>query len=161
MREGLALLEQTLGAVESVGERFFRSLIVVRLGEAHLLADRRADARPFAAQALAWPLSAANAATRPGPSASSVMIAAHSDPPDDRAEGHYRRPRQDLPADGPARRGPRPPHHRDDHIPRDGHDVLAGAGGGGDEGVSLVGVDRREPCLGTNSCARAARKALR
>ena len=110
MREGLALLEQTLGAIESVGEGFHRG------GRSSSCVWARRTCSPIDARTpghsprkrLAWPASAANAA-----------------------------------------------------IPRDGHDVLAGAGGGGDEGVSLVGVDRREPCLGTNSCARAARKALR
>ena len=31
---------------------------------------------------------------------------------------------------GPAREGADAPHHRDDAVPRDGHAVLAGAGGG-------------------------------
>ena len=43
------------------------------------------------------------------------------------------RPRQALPAHGQARAGAGAPHHRDDDVPRDGHAVLAGAGGGGDE----------------------------
>src|SRR4029453_9575751 len=38
------------------------------------------------------------------------------------------RPRQALPAHGQARAGAGAPHHRDDDVPRDGHDVLAGAG---------------------------------
>ena len=46
-------------------------------------------------------------------------------------------PRQALPAHGPARAGARAPHHRDDDVPRDGHAVLAGAGGSGDEGVGV------------------------
>ena len=45
------------------------------------------------------------------------------------------RPRQALPAHGQARAGAGAPHHRDDDVPRDGHDVLAGEGGGGDEGL--------------------------
>src|SRR5262249_30325260 len=40
-------------------------------------------------------------------------------------------PRQAL-SYGQARASPRAPHHRDDDVPRDGHDVLAGGGGSGD-----------------------------
>src|SRR5262249_23741272 len=40
------------------------------------------------------------------------------------------RPRQALPAHGPARAGAGTPHHRDDDVPRDGDDVLAGEGAG-------------------------------
>jgi hypothetical protein len=36
-----------------------------------------------------------------------------------------------------ARRGPREPHDRDDDVPGDGHALLAGAGGDGDEGVGM------------------------
>src|SRR5262249_4655005 len=54
------------------------------------------------------------------------------------------------------RTGAGAPHHRDDLVPRDGHDVLAGAGGDADEGAdvkpgkrplahrSLNGPDRRK-----------------
>src|SRR5437899_2363394 len=47
------------------------------------------------------------------------------------------RPRQALPAHGQAARSAGAPHHRDDHVPRDGHDVLAGEGGSGDEGSGV------------------------
>src|SRR5262249_51343345 len=51
------------------------------------------------------------------------------------------RPRQALPAHGQARAGAGASHDRDSHVPRDGHDVLAGEGGGGNERVGLrVGV---------------------
>jgi zinc-ribbon domain len=33
---------------------------------------------------------------------------------------------------------PRAPHHRDHDVPRDGHDVLAGEGGGGDARVGMT-----------------------
>ena len=41
------------------------------------------------------------------------------------------RPRQALPAHGPARAGPGAPHHRDGNVPRNRHGILAGAGGSG------------------------------
>ena len=68
----------------------------------------------------------------------------------------------------------RAPHHRDDDVPRDGHAVLAGAGGGGDEGVGVsiaaliailgqprdrvVSLDRdsRARCLSTSAFRRGA-----
>src|SRR5262249_49351507 len=48
------------------------------------------------------------------------------------------RPREAVRAHGQARAGARVPHHRDDDVPRDGHALLAGADGGGDEGTQLV-----------------------
>jgi hypothetical protein len=48
------------------------------------------------------------------------------------------RPRQALPAHRQARAGAGEPHTRYDDVPRDGHDVLAGEGGGGDEGNGIV-----------------------
>src|SRR5215471_17205334 len=42
-----------------------------------------------------------------------------------------------LPAHGPARAGAGAPHHRNDDVPRDGDDVLAGEDGGGDKGADL------------------------
>ena len=62
---------------------------------------------------------------------------------------------------GGRRKAQKPHRHRNDGVPRDGNDVLAGAGEGGDEGVGPVGLTGGKPCLGTNSCARVARKALR
>ena len=46
-------------------------------------------------------------------------------------------------AHGQARAGAGAPHHRDDDVPRDGHAVLAGAGGGGDEGALGTSMNRR------------------
>jgi hypothetical protein len=46
-------------------------------------------------------------------------------------------PRQALPGDGSTRAGPGTPDRRHDDVPRDGHAVLAGEGGGGDEGVGM------------------------
>ena len=50
--EGCALLEQALGAIESMGWRTWYSRLMVHLGEAHLLAHRREDARTWAERAL-------------------------------------------------------------------------------------------------------------
>jgi len=47
------------------------------------------------------------------------------------------RPRQALPPYGQARADPRAPDGRDGDVPRDGHALLARAGGGGDEGVHV------------------------
>ena len=49
------------------------------------------------------------------------------------------RSRQALPAHRQAGAGSRPLHHRDDDVPRDGHALLAGAGGVADEGVGIGG----------------------
>ncbi len=51
--EGVSLLEEALRAVESIGLRSYRSLIVVYLGEACVLADRLVDALGLARRALA------------------------------------------------------------------------------------------------------------
>jgi Tetratricopeptide repeat len=48
------------------------------------------------------------------------------------------RPRQAVPAYGQPRAGAGAPHHCDDDVPRDGDDVLAGAGRGGDEVTGLI-----------------------
>ena len=49
------------------------------------------------------------------------------------------RPRQALPAHGQAAAGAGAPHHRDDDVPRDGHALLAGAGGGGRaDGAAMI-----------------------
>jgi hypothetical protein len=51
--EGVSLLEEALRAVESIGLQSYRSLIVVHLGEACVLADRLVDALALARRALA------------------------------------------------------------------------------------------------------------
>ena len=91
-----------------------------------------------------------------GPAASSARSPPSADPPDaEAAEAHYRQAlaladelgMRPLVAHchlglgklyrrtGERREGPRAPHHRDDDVPRDGHALLAGAGGGGGQGV--------------------------
>jgi tetratricopeptide (TPR) repeat protein len=71
------------------------------------------------------------------------------------------RARQALPAHGQARAGPRAPHHRDDAVPRDGHAVLAGAGGGGDKRagkeLGVVGLRPRCPAPGCARCGSCER----
>src|SRR5262245_51947716 len=47
--------------------------------------------------------------------------------------------RQALPTHGQAAAGRGAPHDRDDDVRRDGHAVLAGAGGGGTRGTCLAG----------------------
>src|SRR5262249_33909338 len=49
------------------------------------------------------------------------------------------RPRQALPSHGRGAAGAGASHDRDDDVPRDGHDVLAGKGGSGDAGGRLMG----------------------
>ncbi len=58
---------------------------------------------------------------------------------------------------GKRRAGPRAPHHRDDDVPRDGHALLAGAGGGGHGSTSV------RNCRGvmTRSGSRARRSIQR
>src|SRR5262249_52438909 len=54
------------------------------------------------------------------------------------------RPPPALPAHRQAAGGARASHHRDDDVPRDGHAVLPGAGGSGDEGTNVIrSVTRR------------------
>ena len=54
------------------------------------------------------------------------------------------RPRQALPAHGQAAGGAGAPRDGDDDVPRHGHDVLAGAGGGGDASAAVVVADFAE-----------------
>jgi putative FmdB family regulatory protein len=48
------------------------------------------------------------------------------------------RPREATPERWRSRAGSRASHHRDDDVPRDGHDVLVGEGGGGDDGFEEI-----------------------
>jgi tetratricopeptide (TPR) repeat protein len=52
--EGLALLEEAQATFETMGSGAFRSLALVHLGKAYLVADRRADALASAGRALAF-----------------------------------------------------------------------------------------------------------
>ena len=139
------------------------------LGGAYLLDGRLADATRIAQDGLA----AARQRGERGVEGQLLRllgdIAAHPDRFEvDTAEAHYRqalalaeelglRPLvahchlglgNALPAHGQARAGARAPHDRDDDVPRDGHAVLAGAGGGGAEGARVSrcpSVDDEEP----------------
>ncbi len=169
LREGEQLLERR-GASGIVGHRGWAyhalgraCLLLGRLDEARRLAERAVDSspasarvrRPCAAPARRHrdPSRPVRCRERPGPlppGAGARRAARHAParrplPP---------RPRQALPAHGQARAGPRAPHHRDDDVPRDGHAVLAGAGGGGAEALrgrsgALLNLRRspaRRPC---------------
>ena len=65
------------------------------------------------------------------------------------------RPRQALPPHGQARAGPGAPRHRDDDVPRDGHDVLAGEGGGGDDIAGRIDRPQAWTSYLTRACPRA------
>jgi tetratricopeptide (TPR) repeat protein len=148
LREGEQLLEHNAakGLVDSQGGDYHwlgcAALLLGRLDEARGLADRALKYSP----------------SHPGFAAHTLHllgdIATHPDRFDaESGEAHYRqalalaeqrgmrpprrplppRPRQTVPTHGQARAGSGAPHHRHDDVPRDGHAVLAGAGGGGDE----------------------------
>jgi hypothetical protein len=111
-----------------------------------LAVSHRLETRASEAHALAWPLTSrrpaalrTRAATTSRPSPSPTCSAC--------APGRPLPPRsqQALPADGPARASSGAPHHRHDDVPRDGHPVLAGAGGGGDEAIRVNCARGRDP----------------
>jgi hypothetical protein len=65
------------------------------------------------------------------------------------------RPRQAPPARGRPPAGPGAPHHRRGDVPRHGHAVLAGAGGGGAHGARVSHEDApRAPRHATRGCSR-------
>ena len=157
--EGVALMED---AARGLAERTVRwsgwAGRVGALGGAYLLDGRLADATRIAQDGLA----AARQRGERGVEGQRPAIARRHRGPSRPLRGRYRggalspgpgpgrgagpapargplppRPRQALPAHGQARAGARAPHHRDDDVPRDGHAVLAGAGGGGDAGVGM------------------------
>ena len=125
----------TLGAYLLAGRLERRTLLAERalaLARAH---GARHEAMPYAFSARSppsGPLRAGTAETPLPPGTSPCHRTRHAPP----RRPLPPRPRQALPAHGPARAGPGAPHHRDDDVPRDGHAVLAGAGRGGDEGAS-------------------------
>ena len=150
LREGEQLLERH-AARGIVGHRGWAyhslgraCLLLGRLDEARRLGDRAVESSP------SHPGFAAHALHLLGD------IATHPDRFDaESGEAHYRQalalaePRGMRPLvahchlglgklyrrTGKREQAQRAPHHRDDDVPRDGHAVLAGAGGGGDEGV--------------------------
>jgi tetratricopeptide (TPR) repeat protein len=140
LREGEQLLESSAarGLVSHLGWAY------PSLGRAYLLLGRLDEARSLGDRAVKY------SPSHPGFAAHALHllgdIVTHPDRFDaERGEAHSppRRPlppwpRQALAAHRQARGAPRAPHHRDDDVPRDGHDVLAGAGGGGDDGARGV-----------------------
>ena len=131
-------------------------------GEAHLLADRREDALTIARRALDLALRQKERGNEAWVLRLLGEIASRGDRLDaETVESYYRqalalatelgmRPlvahchlglgklyRRPTSASGPGA-----PHHRDDDVPRDGHDVLAGEGGGG-----LRRLGGRETCI--------------
>ena len=157
--EGVALMED---AARGLAERNVRWSVwagrVGALGGAYLLDGRLADATRIAQDGLA----AARQRGATGGGGPAPAIARRHRGPSRPLRGRYRggalspgpgpgrgaghaparrplppRPRQALPAHGQAPAGAGAPRHRDDDVPRDGHAVLAGAGGGGDEGVGM------------------------
>ena len=149
--EGVALLEEALADPAATGIAN-HPLFLAHLGEAHLLAGRRDDALAVARRAL----DLAHRQKERGNEAWVLRllgeIAAQADPPDlESAEAHYRQAlaRADelgmrplvahchlglgklYRRTGDQREGPGAPDDRGDDVPRDGHDLLAGEGGGG------------------------------
>ena len=172
LREGEQLLERQAArgivgyrgwAYHSLGRA---ALLLGRLDEARRLGDRAVESSPcrhgFAAHALHL----------------LGDIATHPDRFDaESGEAHYREalalaePRGMRPLvahchlglgklyrrTGKRRAGARAPHHRDDDVPRDGHAVLAGAGGDDRERLSLA---RAEIALGVGEQALEGRRQL-
>ena len=149
--EGISWLKQALAGHEAAGIGYLQSVSLVQAGEAYLLAGQIEDARACAERALTLTRERGERGHEAWALRLLGEIASHHDHPDvATAEAHYRaghdarhrarhapprrplppRPRQALPrAAAPAGAGA--PHHRDDDVPRDGHDFLAGEGGGG------------------------------
>ena len=150
-REGVALLEEALADSAATGIAN-HPLFLAHLGEAHLLAGRRDDALAVARRAL----DLAHRQKERGNEAWVLRllgeIAAQADPPDlESAETHYRQAlaRADelgmrplaahchlglgtaLPPHRQRGKGPGAPDDGIHDVPRDGHDLLAGEGGGG------------------------------
>ena len=130
---------------------WLQTISVVQLGEAYLLADQLEDARACADRALTLARERGERGYEAWALRLLGEIASHHDRPDvATAEAHYgaamalaseleMRP---LVAHchlglgrlyrrtGDRREGPRAPDHRNDDVPRDGHDLLAGKGEG-------------------------------
>jgi hypothetical protein len=156
--DGLPLIEQAVAddRVQRGGARLasaagtLQVLVLARLGEGCLLAGRMDEALHWTCETLVL----SNQLKMRGTEACALRllgeIASHRAPPRLRPQnsitargsrcraGHasaYRplppRPRQTLSPRGQRRPGSGAPHDRGNHVPRNGHDILAGAGGGG------------------------------
>jgi DNA-binding SARP family transcriptional activator len=148
---GFRMLEESSDGYAALG----RHPLTVYPGEAYLLTGRPHDAAAFAEKTLAL----AERLGQPRLQALALHLSGECDSQNDRIARNTaeRRHRQalalaeqlgmrplvahchlglsKLPPHGQARAGSGAPHHRDDDVPRDGHAVLAGAGGA--EGVGL------------------------
>ena len=156
LTEGLALLEETLHAALHSRALTLQGLLLRQLSAAYLLAGRLDEAWQHACQALELARQLNACGFEAAALFQIAAVHAHTSSPDVVRGGlRYREalalaePRGMRPLvahchlglgklyrrTGRARAGAGASHHRDDALPRDGHDVLAGAGGGGDEGA--------------------------
>ena len=159
--DAVPLLEEAVEAITAMRILGFRSWFITFLAEAYLVLGRVAEAREQAEQAVAlarahqqrgweaWGLKLlgdihAHEARRDRAGRGRVPAGARAR---DRA-GHAParrplslRPRQALPTDEQARASTRALHDRHHDVSRDGHAVLAGAGGGGNERAGLTRSD--------------------
>jgi class 3 adenylate cyclase/DNA-binding SARP family transcriptional activator len=90
--EGIALMEHTIVALETMGHRLAQSIFLVLLGEAYVLANRLEDAFEVSGRALAF---TREGGQRPNEARALRLlgeVTARRDSPD-QAEGHYREAR--------------------------------------------------------------------
>jgi tetratricopeptide (TPR) repeat protein len=91
MGEGLSLLHQALEAMETLGVGAYHSLLLVRLGEAYLLANRVEEALAMGERALRLSRERGERGYEAWALRFLGDTASHRDPPDlETAEGHYR-----------------------------------------------------------------------
>jgi tetratricopeptide (TPR) repeat protein len=89
--EGLSLLHQALHAMEALGIGAYHSLLVVQLGEAYLLADRREEALAAGSRALTLARDRGERGHESWALRLLGEIASTRNPPDTAtADGHYR-----------------------------------------------------------------------
>jgi tetratricopeptide (TPR) repeat protein len=89
--EGVSWLQQALSAFESAGSGLFRSISIVQLGEAYLLADQVEGAQGCADRAVMLTRQRGERGHQAWALRLRGEIASRCDPPDlDQAEGHYR-----------------------------------------------------------------------
>ena len=164
LEEGVSCLQRALADYERTGIGYHHSLSVGHLGEAYLLADQVENARACADRAIslahgrgergyeAWALRLfgdigshhhlhPDVTTATAHYGAAMSLASELDMRPLVAHCHlglgklYRRT-------GKREQGAGAPHHRDHDVPRDGDDVLAGEGGGADEGADVLDLDK-------------------
>ena len=149
--------------------------------ELALLGGRMDEASQLGPQALEIARARRGAGRRPGLSVSSARSRRAASPRREAAEGHYRQAlglaselgMRPLVAHchlglgklyrrtGQREEAQRAPHHRDDDVPRDGHAVLAGAGGSGTEGTGVIRSVTRRSFLAASLADSPRRSPLR